>query len=99
MSALVWLLMLVVYLPSLALVQAWAASTIWNWYMPHVFALPMLSIPAALGLACVVSIFKGMGTPRDVKGKTTSDLIGIALEPYFFSGFAVLFAWIYRHWL
>lgn len=38
-----------------AMINGWALSKLWSWFIVTTFGLPALTIPAAIGLATVVS--------------------------------------------
>ena len=89
-------LLILAAFPLFILLDGWAISTIWNWYMPTMFGLASLSMAGALGLSCVVGIFKGMPVRRETT--TKEDVITIVTSVLRVL-FLVFFAWLYRHWL
>lgn len=54
------------------LLNGWALSTIWNWFIPSVFGLTTLTIGKAIGVSMVFELFTG--TSRLAKAKSDSDV-------------------------
>jgi len=52
-------------------VNAWALTILWAWFVVPVFALPILTIGQAAGLACIISFIWG-GNGRKSEYKTGS---------------------------
>lgn len=51
------------------LVNAWALMTLWNWFMPYFFELPVLTAPSAFAISLVLSTF--MDTSENKKDEDT----------------------------
>jgi hypothetical protein len=53
-----FLVVLILFVATVALssiLNGWALSILWEWFMVPVFALPSLTIPTAIGISLVVS--------------------------------------------
>lgn len=79
--------------------SGYALSILWGWFIVSAFHLPNLSIPAAIGVAMIVSYMTYHGTPSD-KDKSFSDKMieGIATgiaRP----ALALFSGWIVKFWL
>jgi hypothetical protein len=65
-------------LPVISVYYGWALSVIWNWYVP-LLGGPTISIPIAVGIACIVSMLSSDkdSNPEKVKER----LIAMAIKP------------------
>lgn len=96
-SGCLWVLLGIVGIVTVSIiVNGWAISTLWGWFVAPVFALPYLSIAQAIGLACMVGLFTNSEFQTD-KSKDLIDslsfLVGRALlAPVFIVGIG----WIVR---
>lgn len=56
------------------LMNGWALSTIWNWFMVPIFVLPSLTLWQAMGVSMVFELFTGTNRTKkkdsDTSGKT-----------------------------
>ena len=80
-----------------ALLNGWALSTIWNWFMPPIFGLVSLTFWQAIGVAMVFELFTGIKTSetKDQSKKTYAEvfiesLLKVTLAP----AMTVFFAYI-----
>ena len=60
------------------IMNGWAISTLWAWFVVPIFALPTLGIAQAIGLSCLVGLFRQSSTNSD-KAKDTTDALATAL--------------------
>lgn len=58
-----------------AILNGWALSIIWGWFVVPLFGLPSLSVPAAIGLALTLNLF--VRPEYDEKRYQNSDLAEI----------------------
>jgi len=82
------------------LLNGWALSTIWNWFIPPIFNLTTLTIGQAIGVSIVFELFTGTNRLVKSKDKNTSgksytdvfieSLITVILTPLS----SVFFAWL-----
>lgn len=62
------------------LMNGWALSKIWNWFMPVIFNLPKLLLFQAIGVTMVFNLFTGKKTSSGkAEGDSVGEVIGIAL--------------------
>lgn len=83
-----------------ALLSGWAFTKLWSWFVVTTFGLAPLSIPAAIGLAFVVSYLTHQPNPEASKDKTWAQLL------YFGVGYAtakvvlaMTFGYIVKLWM
>lgn len=72
----------------LAMWRGYVLSVLWAWFVVSTFAVPMLNIPAAIGLFLTVALFKSAQkeNTNDV-ARTTAETLGIgAMGPLFLLG-------------
>ncbi len=78
----------------LAMYYAWALQTLWNWYAPAIFGLPVISYGAAFGIGLVTQ-FLTRSIPKVNSGSSFSDgawdFAGIISRPLL----AVGAGWVY----
>jgi len=77
------------------LMNGWALATLWRWFMVSAFHLPLLTIPAAIGVSLVVTYM----THQHSKTKTDDDSWGQTMLKGFLIGtfkplFALAFGWV-----
>jgi len=80
------------------LVDGWALSTVWNWFMPRIFNLISLTFMQSIGVAMVFSLFTRTNKidKRSSEGKKSSLELWLEtlLVPTFTAIFTVGLAWI-----
>ena len=62
-----------------ALMQGWALSKVWNWFMPAIFNLTALSLWKAVGVATVFELFTGTNRTKKNDDDSKSDTVGEAI--------------------
>lgn len=81
------------------LINGWALSTIWNWFVPPIFGLTALTTWKAIGVSMVISLFTGTNNlsakTEDNYNKSYSEvfytsLLKVVLVPVF----SVCAAWV-----
>lgn len=79
------------------LLNGWALSTIWNWFIPPVFGITTLTMWQAVGVSMVFSLFNGTKTQSsNSNGSKTSrevfieSAVTVVLTPVL----SVFMAWI-----
>jgi flagellar motor component MotA len=50
-----WIVLTAIVIVSSMLYQGWALAQLWEWFIVTTFGLPMISLPAAIGLMLTVS--------------------------------------------
>ena len=58
-----------------ALLNGWAISVLWGWFVNPLFGLPLLTIPYAIGLGLVVSMFLPQNTTSETKDKSWGEVL------------------------
>lgn len=87
--------LLVIIIPGSILMHGWVLSILWGWFVVPLFHLPVLSIPYAIGLASVVSMFKGSTIIKEDKDKSFTEKIFVAIAHAFVAPlFMLFFGWI-----
>lgn len=90
--------LLVLAVAGSVLINAWAAMTVWNWFVPHFFGFEQLTMQTAIVISLVVSAFfhfeSGRETPKyDSTGAAIAGVLGrITFKPLFL----VFMAWIIK---
>ena len=69
------------FLPALVWLNAWAVLMNWNWFMPSIFNLPMLTFGDALGLSCVTSLFASRSNSSSEKESLAKAAFKAFLKP------------------
>ena len=78
----------------LILYNSFCFMIIWNWTMPPLFGLPVLSWPYSVMIGMVIAYYNGY-TPKDEDGWKAKHAIQILLRPVVF----VLVAWIAKGYI
>lgn len=78
--------------------NGWAISTLWNWFVPSIFGLTTLTMGKALGLSLVAQVFTGR-MYSDTKSEESSDsftatIFKSLLKVIFVPTMTVFFGWI-----
>lgn len=82
-----------------AMMNGWALSKLWSWFIVTTFGLPALTIPAAIGLAMVVSYLTTKLDDKKSEDKYWETLVKGAvistIKPLFVLGFgAIVKLWL-----
>lgn len=81
-----------------AILDGWALSTIWNWFIPPIFGLTQLTMVQAIGVALVFNLFTGEKSSSKKSDTDDKTFWGTVLESIltnvFKNIFVVVFAWI-----
>lgn len=90
---------LFVLLPLGVMWSGYALSKLWAWFLVPALGLPELSIPAAIGLAMVVSYMTYQPTntnkDKDANQQILEVLLSLALKPTL----AIGFGWVVARWM
>jgi putative Mn2+ efflux pump MntP len=82
-----------------AMLNGWALAKLWSWFIVQTFNLPVLSIPAAIGLSMVVGYLTHQMSDKKNEDEYWETLVkgGVAatVKPIF----ALLFGAIVKLWL
>jgi len=57
-----------------SIMNGWAISVLWRWFIVGVFGLPLLSIPQAIGFALVIRVLTHQSKPKEPE-KSTIELV------------------------
>lgn len=79
-----------------SVLNGWAFSILWGWFIVPTFAIPALSVPLAIGISMCVSYVTYV--PKFVKGEdedTTGLIIFSLLKPFI----VLLFAYIVKQFI
>ena len=80
---------------ALIVYRGWVFSVLWGWFAVPVFALPSISIPAAIGLAAIVSMLTSHQTAENKDGDKWAKFGGVLLGP----AMVLLVGWIAKQWM
>lgn len=82
-----------------AITNGWAASLMWAWFVVPVFDAPALSIAQAVGISCLVTLFRSNTSSRS-SGKDSATVIAEMLAVALVAPVvAVGFAWVVKLFL
>lgn len=88
---------LIAIIPISIVLRGWVLSILWRWFMVSAFHLPILSIPAAIGVSCVISMLtRETSYAKEDEKYTWSTKFFIGLIGPFIS---LGFGWLVRLWL
>jgi len=79
--------------------SGYALSVLWAWFIVPAFGLPMLSIPAAIGVSMIVSYITHQTIPSDKEESSFEKITKGILEATMKPAFALGFGWIVKSWL
>lgn len=82
-----------------AMMNGWALSKLWSWFIVTTFGLPALTIPAAIGLAMVVSYLTTKLDDKKSEDKYWETLVKGAVIATIKPLFALGFGAIVKLWL
>lgn len=77
----------------LAMLNGWALSILWGWFVVPLFALPGLTVPQAIGLGLVSSLLAKQYIPSKGDDKAS------ALVPFITPLCAIGFGWVVKLFL
>lgn len=87
-------------IPFSAILNGWALSKLWAWFFMPTLGLPALSIPQAIGVACVVTYLTYQHPNATSAEKPFQKvLLGAILISVFRPAFAVAFGWVVQMFL
>lgn len=88
------LVAIVVLLVVGSLMNGWALSTLWGWFIVPLFDVPSLSITQAIGIAIVASTFRAVNT----KQQDDEDIVVLVVKTLVLTGVSSLlsvgFGWV-----
>jgi hypothetical protein len=84
-----------------AMLNGWALSLLWAWFIIPTFELPKLSIPAAIGLSMVVAYltYQVRNNKDEEKEKYWESLVRGGLTTTTKALFALLFGAVVKMWM
>lgn len=90
-----WIVFLAVTVIVACVLNGWALSVLWGWFMVPTFGAPALGIVQAIGIAIVLNfILEKQSNNNTEKEKTSDLLISLAAQAVGRPLFAVGFGWI-----
>ena len=100
--AIVSIIVIPVGLGILAL-DAWVATYLWQWFVHPIFHLPLLGVPAAMGIILTWRLFRGQistySKPSDDQTPAEKEQNLVQLFSNLISPLAVLgLGWLIQHW-
>ena len=82
-----------------SILNGWALSKLWSWFIVTTFGMPVLSIPAAIGFAMVVTYLTHQMSDKESKDEYWQTLVKGAIAATIKPLFALLFGAIVKAWL
>lgn len=79
-----------------ALVNGWALSVMWGWFVVPLFHLPAMSIVYAIGFSLVVGMFKPNTSSHDTRKKDTRELVTAVIAEILSPVLVVGIGWIVK---
>lgn len=80
----------------LYLIQGWAISILWAWFIVPIFTIPQISITQSIGLAIFMGVFSQYRAPKKEESqKPLQDMMSQLLKPLI----AVGIGWIVKGFL
>lgn len=80
------------------IMNGWALSTVWNWFIPPIFHLTTLTLAQAIGVSTVFTLFTGTKTSTSNTSSKDKSFGEVVLESLITAilapVFTVIFAWI-----
>lgn len=76
----------------LVVLNGWALSVLWGWFIVPLFGLPVLSIPYAIGIALIAGMLKGHTKDPD----TDDDKAAVLAKIFLFPFIALFIGWIVK---
>ena len=66
-----------------AILNGWAVSTLWGWFVVPIFGLPDLGILQAIGISLLISVFKtkGYDSKKDGGDAAIALLLAVIISP------------------
>lgn len=87
-----WLIATIIGI-AMTIVQGWVLTVLWGWFIVPTFGITQLSIPVAIGISFIVSMFRSH-IPTNNKDESAEEkigkIVGAILSPFF----VLLFGWI-----
>jgi hypothetical protein len=86
------------------LLKGFVFMMIWNWFIPHTFALPTISTAKAMGIIVVWAVLNGKMVideqssqrPLEESIEFVKTMLGNFMV---MSGFALCIGWLVKHWV
>ncbi len=75
--------------------SGYALSVLWGWFIVPIFSLPVLSIPAAIGLALIVNYLTQDWKQNESDSSGNDALLKLAAVGFIKPTFALFFGYIY----
>lgn len=70
-----------------SILNGWAISVLWLWFVAPLFGLPVLTIPQAIGLSLVIGMFtsryRDQDDAKDKTGRIVNSLVLAVFMPVF----------------
>jgi len=83
-----------------SIMNGWALSTMWGWFVVPLFHLPELNIPYAIGISMVVGMLVRQASQENKKEKSWSTIVAeIFAYAIFTPLFTVFLGWIVKGFL
>ena len=85
-----------------SILNGWALTVLWGWFMVKAFELPHLSIPLAIGLALIVNFLtwrEDLQTKKYEKDEFTDILLRSFIGVTFKAGFSLAFGLIVKQFI
>jgi hypothetical protein len=95
--AIVWLPLLLV---ANNIYHGFVLTKLWLWFIVPVFNLPVLSLPAAIGLSLIVSFLAKESNSKKGEAESLREFIlQMTVRAMLIPTFALIIGWIVRQWM
>lgn len=75
------------------ILNGWVLATIWQWILVPALGLPAISVPAAIGIACIAAVLRKPLQPKD------EDSTKLIVSAFANLGLALLIAWCAKQFI
>lgn len=82
-----------------AIWSGYVLSILWGWFIVTSLGCPPLSVPSAIGIACVVGYLTHPKPPDTPEGKFAEGLTEAIVYALLNPAFALFFGWIVHYWV
>jgi hypothetical protein len=95
MGVLIFIIVFVVFFAGIAILNGWALSILWGWFVVPVFDVPQLGVVSAIGVAMVVTYLTASSSTETKKEDASKVLLATVLRPLI----ALLFGLIVKQFM
>jgi len=94
---------IVLWLVTATLWRAYVLVIMWGWFVIPTFALPVLTLPVAIGLMFILNMVKGVTLKHNMKNVPSKEIAERTMTEvvmsYLIPAMTLFFGWIVTFWL